>query len=312
MKKYTNSLKRIFTYYLYFSLSIHSFLFQKEDCNYNKLTSFFKSFEMFNNSYNQILPNLGTYIPQGLCVVENNIFITAYDGKREKNSVIFQLFSDNSYRTINLDTKAHVGGITYDENNQLFWICDINGTISSYKYQDVVSFDDIKAQTKRLNIQNDDLINHKGIVSAAYITIFKNNLYIGNFSKDNNGILKCYEINQNNKISEENCVTYKIPNYVQGITFYELEDTTYILFSESYGRINNSTLEICVFDKNNFNYRNTNSIKYKTPRMMEEICIDDDDNLIMLFESGAYKYKNGIDDMERLQSVKAKSLIRKK
>ena len=84
------------------------------------------------------------------------------------------------------------------------------------------------------------------------------------------------------------------------------------MFSESYGKINNSTLEICVFDKNNNDYRNSNSIKYKTPRMMEEICLDKNDNLIMLFESSAYKYKNGINDMERLQSVNIKSLIKKK
>lgn len=46
--------------------------------------------------------------------------------------------------------------------------------------------------------------------------------------------------------------------------------------------------------------------------MMEEICLDKNDNLIMLFESSAYKYKNGINDMERLQSVNIKTLIKKK
>ena len=84
------------------------------------------------------------------------------------------------------------------------------------------------------------------------------------------------------------------------------------MFSESYGKINNSTLEICTFDENNNDYRNSNSIRYKTPRMMEEICLDKNDNLIMLFESSAYKYKNGINDMERLQSVNIKTLIKKK
>lgn len=308
MKKH-NNFKRLLTYYLYISISIHTFIFQKENnFSIENIINFFDN----SDNYNQMLPYLGTYIPQGLCVVENDIYITAYDGKKKDNSIIFQLLSDGNYRTICLDTKAHVGGITYDDKNQLFWICDTNGTISSYKYQDVIEYDNIMAQTKKLNVQNNDLINHKGIISAAYLTIFENNLYVGNYSKDNNGILKCYQIDDDGKINIENYKIYQIPNYVQGVTFYDYDGTTYILFSESYGKINNSTLEICTFDKNNNDYRNNNSIKYKTPRMMEEICLDKNDNLIMLFESSAYKYKNGINDMERLQSVNIKSLIKKK
>ena len=313
INKFNNkSLKKILIYYLYGSLTINSFFYQKD--NHNNVTNIIEFFDdIFNTNYTNCkyeLPVLGTFIPQGLCIVNDVVYITAYDGKKEKNSVIFEITEDNSYRTIVLDTTAHVGGIAYDEINNLFWVCDTNGTISSYDYEDVIKNDYAISKSKKINVNDNDLINHKGNASAAFISIFNNKIYIGNFSTDDNGILKCYELTNDGQINFETLKIYKIPNNVQGVTFYEYKNDTYILFSESYGRFKNSILEICLFDGNVTNYRNTYSLKYETPRMMEEIIIDDDNNLLMLFESNAYKYKNGLDDMDELQSIDIKRLIR--
>jgi len=307
-----NLLKKLAIYYLYTSLTINSF-FYHETASINKEYITINLFdEMFNipNNKNK-LPKLKTYIPQGLSVVNENIYITAYDGKKKKNSVIFEIHNNNSYRIITLDTKSHVGGITFDEINNLFWICDVNGTISSYSYEDVINKNNVWAKTKKLNVNNNDLINHKGYASVAYITFYNNHLFVGNYSTNNNGILKSYKINENGNIDLSSVKIYKTPNKVQGVAFYEDNETTYILFSTSYGLIKNSSLSIDIFKKDKLDYRNQEFIIYTMPRMMEEIIVDENNNFMALFESNAYKYKNGITDMDKIYSTNIKQLIKK-
>ena len=308
-KKYI--IKRLAIYYLYTSLSINSFFYHETSSIKNQNISINIFDEMFNIFYNKNrLPKLGTYIPQGLSIVNENIYITAYDGKKKKNSVIFEIHKDNSYRIITLDTKAHVGGITFDEINNLFWICDTNGTISSYSYEDVITKNNVWAKIKKLNVDNNDLLNHKGFASVAYITFYDNHLFVGNYSTNNNGILKRFKITENGNIDLSSVKIYKTPNKVQGVAFYEDDNTTYILFSISYGLVKNSNLTINIFNEDTFDYSNNCFISYVMPRMMEEIIVDDD-NFIALFESNAYKYRNGITDMDKLYKTKIKQLIKK-
>lgn len=308
-KKYL--FKKLIIYYLYTSLSINNFFYYENSTTYkNNIVTYFN--DLFNISdYNYKLPKLGTYIPQGLSLVNDNIYVTAYDGKKEKNSVIFEITPDNNYRTIILDTKAHVGGITFDKNNNLFWICDLDGTISSYSYKDVITKDNVWAKAKKINVNNNDLTNHKGHSSVAYITVYNNCLFTGNYSTDNKGILKCFTITNEGNIDLSSVKTYKTPNKIQGVNFYTDNNNTYILFSKSYGSTQDSTLSIDVFDENKLDYRNTEFISYRMPRMMEEIIIDDNGNFMALFESYAYKYRNGIKDMDKIYSTKIKRLIKK-
>ena len=308
-KKYL--LKKLAIYYLYSSITINSF-FNHEITNTSDINiiSCFDNMVNFNiNGYK--LPKLNTYIPQGLTLVNDNIYITAYDGKMKKNSVIFEIHNDNSSKIITLDTNAHVGGITYDEVNHLFWICDIDGTISSYKYDDVITKNNIYAETKNLNVNNNDLINHKGSFSVAYITFYDNHLYVGNYSKNNSGILKSYKVKNNGSIDLSSVKIYKTPNKVQGVTFYKDTNTTYILFSISYGAINYSKLKIDIFDERKIDYRNIQFLEYYMPRMMEEIIVSNDDKFMALFESNAYKYKTGILDMNKIYETDIKRLIKK-
>ena len=305
-------IKKLAIYYLYTSLSINSFFNHVNQSSYsekNKITHFNSLFNI--NDYEHKLPKLGTYIPQGLAVVNENIYITAYDGKKKKNSVIFEINKDNSYRIITLDTKAHVGGITFDTKNNLFWICDTNGTISSYSYEDIINKNNVWAKTKKLNVNNNDLINHKGQSAVAYITFYNDCLFVGNYSNNNNGILKSFNITDDGNIDFNSLKIYKTPNKVQGITFYKDSDYTYILFSKSYGLIQPSTLSIDIFDTNKSDYRKNEFINYRMPRMMEEIIVDDNGNFMAIFESSAYKYKNGIKDMDEIYSTEIKRLIKK-
>lgn len=63
-----------------------------------------------------------TMVPQGLCLAGSYFLITAYDYKKELNSVVYVVSrSSKSYiTTIVLPSKAKVGGIAYDGTN--VWI----------------------------------------------------------------------------------------------------------------------------------------------------------------------------------------------
>lgn len=233
----------------------------------------------------QNIDDLNDYVLQGICKVDDNYLITAYNSNRVNNSIIY-IFDSNleKYRIREINTKSHVGGITYDPNHNNIWITDINGTISAYDKNELLSYKkDILPKFKNIYVGK-ELNNYYGTCSAAYITYDDNKLYIGNFNDRNNSIIKEYNILDNGMINIDDYNKIRISEYVQGIAFYEDNDSKYLIISSSYGRQLYSKLKI-------YNYDDLKLIKeLKTKELMEEVLVDDD-KLITVYESNAKIYK---------------------
>ena len=190
-----------------------------------------------------------------------------------------------NYRIKELPTSSHVGGITYDDKHNSIWITDIDGTVTAYNKNDILS-NNYLIEPKFKNIYvGEELENFLGIHSVAYITYYDNKIYVGNYNTKKKTVIKEYNLLEDGNIDTSKYNVYNISDYIQGITFYENEGKKYLITSSSYGRLIKSELKIYEFDT-------LKKVKeLKTKEMMEEVIVDDD-KLITLYESNARVYKS--------------------
>ena len=262
--------------------------FKLVDNNIYSYDNFNKTIESEHN-----INELDSYVLQGVCKVDEYYLVTAYNSIKDNYSKIYIL--DNNFNKVNekkLDTTSHVGGITYDDRNKMIWITDNNGTISSYKKEDVLN-EEQKIYKNRNIYVGDHLENISGQRSVAYIKYYDKKLYLGNYNWKNKSILKEYKIDEFGNIDHKYKII-KLPSFVQGVSFYEENDNKYLLISSSTGKILPSTLKIFEYLEDNDNYQENELIKYKTRPMMEELETNED-KLILVYESNAKIYESIIN-----------------
>ena len=242
------------------------------------------------------IPYEDDFIPQGITIVNDYIFIAGY--KENSNSICYVIDKNGIvYNKIDLNTKSHVGSIAYDSINELIWMPDEDGLLNAYELTDFFykSSIDYKYQFKDLANEFVSYID-KDKVSISFLTIDNSYIYIGNFSKNDKSMVKKYKINNKNKIKLQYINSFYLPSKTQGITFIDYNKKKYLISSNSFGRTNTSRLNIYEYKNNIEDYTNNN--KYiDIPPMSEQIQFNLN-KMYVLFESGANKYSDGIDRIE--------------
>ena len=224
-------------------------------------------------------------VPQGLCIIKDKVYITCYKIDNTTSCVLEFDIEGNRLRTIDLHNRSHVGGISYDDKHNLVFICDTNGKVSSYSYPKFEK----KNSYEIANTKGEKLLE-KGKYVCSYLTYFDNKLFVGSFNLRKNGFVKVFEI----KREKEGIVLnykydFKVPKKTQGLTFYTKKDKTYLFISKSYGRKSNSDINIYDFSYENKEYLSKEK-SIKLPPMLEQITTDENE-LVLLFESSAFKYR---------------------
>ena len=82
--------------------------------------------------YYQAIFNNG-YTPQGITIVGNKVIISAYKEDTYARLYIFNPDNNNFY-IVELDNKAHVGGVSYDDVNHVLLVTGSNGSVNAYNY----------------------------------------------------------------------------------------------------------------------------------------------------------------------------------
>lgn len=237
------------------------------------------------------IDELDSYVLQGICKMDNNYLVTAYDSDKEKNSLIYILDEKfNLLATKELETNAHVGGIAYDNINQNIWITDIDGKVKVYDKKEITNKYKKQAKSKKTIYIGEHMNNIYGVKSIAYITIKDNKLFVGNFNADDKSILKEYPINEDGYIDRKKVKISKLTANIQGINFYEKDNKTYLITSSSFGRYFNTELRVYEYKNTGYDYREKEIGIIYTPPMMEEIEILDG-KIITVYESNAEIYK---------------------
>ncbi len=196
--------------------------------------------------------------PQGLCVSEDYIFISAYCGiKRYKtdleenkifgknkdklaaeenhnvhNSVIYILDRESGdlLKTLVLPDDNHVGGLATDGKNLFI-------AKSSDKQVSIISFAQISLamQTKSKTVKAVYEYSFDCDCTASFVTYHNDILWVGVFDEKNEGELNGYEIGL---LGLEKVTSVKIPAKANGAAFYETGGEICLVVGSSYGRKN--------------------------------------------------------------------------
>lgn len=271
-----------------------------------------KKFKSFNDFIRFLRPDKfvskterdSNYATQGCCSYGPYTLTTSYDtgwhldGQKEKKKSILNIVdNEGRKKTLYLNHKGHVGGITYYEKENLIYIPGENKektgktikTIDIYDINDIAILNNYETIIPKkqyiLNKENDK------IETASYLTIHENTLYTGVWKKNKKGRITKYTLDSFGNPQYQTTLTPPINN-IQGMCIYEVNGKEYFIFSGSYGRNNKSELAISVLDKNN----NLQKIgNYKIPCMAEQISIDENGDLMISFESDCIQYGDGVD-----------------
>lgn len=171
---------------------------------------------------------------------------------------------------IKLNDNPHVGGITYDEDNDILYITGKNGNIIAFDNRvinatlangnynkcliDLSNIDDRTAEINNdISISCNISIEDLGKAASTYY--YDGILYASTFNGRDNGKMRAFKINvkyENGKkiIDYDELYTTDIPPLVQGIAITEYKDKKYLLVTQSMGPIADGKILTYEFDEN--------------------------------------------------------------
>lgn len=238
--------------------------------------------------------------PQGMCVTEKYIFISAYCATHRHNSTLYMIDkkSGRLIKTIALGTRAHVGGVAYDPDHKIVWVSGgTKGTAKAigYTLDSLVNY----RINRRQPVEAEFNYTLATIERNSYMMYADHALYIGYFSADGlselerfnltaKGGLKAQIFTDYDELHESVVAdhSYVTGRRAQGVA----KSSPYLLLSKSYGIFDSSLLAFQMAVKGDQLKDGNADMKSRFPQKMEQICVSDG-KLYCLFESEAYAYR---------------------
>lgn len=240
--------------------------------------------------------NGSRYVSQGCCQFKSNTFVTCYDSghvsnklfnKQDtiNNSILEIINSVGKEKTLILDHNYHVGGISYSKKNNKIYIVrnpKNNQKDASINYYDINTI---------INLPDNTYLNNYGTINlpecnyVSYLTIDNDYLFVGDFH--NNKIVKYKLLKNGTSTKYEKTYNIKIKK-IQGMCIFKYKNKEYYAFSSSYGRATSSKLIIAILENDNFNIIK----EIKLPCMSEQVSLDSNGNLMIIFENDSMKYQS--------------------
>ena len=195
---------------------------------------------------------------------------------------------------LDLDFKAHVGGLAYDSNSKNIWVCSTRdkskkNTIGRFSYSKLKQFAKNKKPYEKLKLDKEYPVKYQ-----SFITYYDKKIWVGSFAKEGNGKLISYEFNKSTNKLEQVGEEISIPAKTQGVDFVAKNK---LLISTSYGRKNKSNLYL--YKKSGSSLKQEK--KWEMPPMSEDIDINGG-RVYIVFESAANLYRNGADKNGKCKS----------
>lgn len=153
--------------------------------------------------------------PQGITFAGSYLLISAYDKKKEENSVIYVMNESDRklVMTVILPNKTHAGGIAYDGTN--IWVTQTN-TVRSISFSGIKSAISKGQKEYLASFNTVCTLTHK----AGSLTYYKSKLWVASYDELKSGYLGAYSINKKSGSPELKLVTLtRIPTRVQGLEF---------------------------------------------------------------------------------------------
>lgn len=261
--------------------------------------------------------------PQGLAVMEQYLFISAYCHTHDHNSVIYMLDKESHQfiKEIVLPDQSHVGGLAYDPENSMLWVSgheNDTAYTNAFSLQSMVDYNVDQTKLPLFYTQRAPLYTIK---RNSFMTYNEEHLYAGFFNKKKNGMIQKYELEENGTLKTEYgeekikqkeftisskqalpAELSKVSSKVQGIAF----ESEYLLLSQSYGAMKSM---LRVFDRTaiedkGYKFTDENAlISFELPDKLEQIYVYEG-KVYLLFESAAYAYRaRPMTNVDRVISV---------
>lgn len=272
------------------------------DFNSNKFNSYidklgdFSDFtDCMNGDYIKIPIGNTNFIPQGSCQVGDYTLLVGYT--KGENSTLYVIDkSGNIIKDITLDGSYHCGAVSYDEKTGNIYITGKSGAdgglssyINQYVLKDILNNNGEElVPTNKIQVDNNNSLksstNDKS--SAAYLTVNEGCLYVGNFDKNGDGIIKKFQINSDGSLGKETIIKNPFKK-TQGMCVYNYNGTDYYMISCSEGRKNDSNIYVATMDEDG---NLVQCGEMTLPCMAEQISNCGDNGISILFESCAGEY----------------------
>lgn len=254
---------------------------------YAYLADHYESSFILPGLYGQDLPDLcEDMVVQGFTKAGNYMVVSAYSKSGEYNSILYILNKNGTLRSIiDLQFKAHTGGIAYDEDRNLLWITGASGTVCAIDWSEIIN-NEYQGEL-RANFDA-GLTNHNDSKVASFLTYDHGELFVGSYVDGASGKLHRYGLSdptQPELLSET-----EIPQRIQGITFAWNEEaqTRYMLLSQGYQTEDSCLLQF-EYSEEILSYTEP-AAAYVMPEGIEQIQMSAN-GLYVLFESAARPYR---------------------
>lgn len=239
--------------------------------------------------------------PQGIAVTEKYLFISAYCHTKQHNSVIYVMDKETHEFTkeLILPNKNHVGSLAYDDEFDNLWVCGSKKGTAQVNAIAIETIESYRLQKEYKPIEFLHVNNVLEIPKSSFMTYFNSHLYVGYFTKEEDGVIKKYKVEDSGNIRKAS-FTYedmqsetgvaideaKISPLSQGMTFY----ADIMFLSHSMGVLPS---RLVAFENRDDVHDFTDELALENvtlPNMVEQICMYGD-TLYFIFESGGYAYR---------------------
>ena len=238
--------------------------------------------------------------PQGMCVTEDYIFISAYCHALKHNSVIYMISRESGelLKTLPLAGQAHVGGMAYDPEHGNVWV---SGGYSGAAKAIAYSISDLEAYDEESNLPVQAVHNYTlaTMTENSYMNYAKKMLVAGIFRRTGQSEISWFDLTEEGGLYSQIFEDYDpvhetvaadytavTSGEIQGVS----QNDTHLFLSKSYGPFD-SELQIYEYDLARDRYIDKEAAKrLRFPQKLEQIC-EADGKLYCLFESQAYAYR---------------------
>ena len=259
-----------------------------------------------------------SFVPQGICLADRYILVTAYHSKKKHRSVVYavDMKTKSLVSTLTLPNKYHLGGIAFDGKN--IWLTgDTSDKYDGEPFVQYIKYEDFVRMIEKpaYDVGKDEMsapvyIKNKPSFLECDNGILWVGTYIGKESSKK-GIMNGYRISEGENGPELNTFMYSvitgIDSSAQGA---DIKDN-YLYVSSSYagamGSVRSSFITKYKFAEakkgnKDLNVEKKEVKRVEVPKMNEEIVVTDS-GMIINFESAADCWKTVVIATDRLLSV---------